>query len=148
MTALQHHVKTTFSAKRSHCSDVRALIESTLAPLNPSLSKDLLHNIILATDELFTNTVKHAYQEDASKTIGLEIQVSSLNIAVIIEHTGTPFDPSTYTPFDPNATLDQRRTGGMGVFIMEHLADQVAFERSKSGAHRAILHFHRKHPTS
>lgn len=144
MTALQHHLETSFPASRAHCSNVRALLESTLSSLTPPPSKDLLHNIILATDELFTNTVKHAYQENSQKVVDIEIQVSTDRILIEIRHTGTPFDPSSYTPFDPDATLEQRRTGGMGVFIMEHLADHLEFESSRSGEHRATLRFDRK----
>jgi serine/threonine-protein kinase RsbW len=143
MTALQHHLETSFPASRAYCSEVRALLESNLAILAPPPSKDLLHNIILATDELFTNTVKHAYQEDDTKVVALEIRVTATQIAIEIRHKGTPFDPSSYTPFDPEATLEQRRTGGMGVFIMEHLADHVAFDSTDAGEHRAILQFNR-----
>lgn len=144
MTALQHHLEISFPASRAHCSEVRALLESTLASLTPPPSKDLLHNIVLATDELFTNTVKHAYQEDPNKVVDIEIQVTTAQILIEIRHKGTPFDPGSYTPFDPDATLEQRRTGGMGVFIMEHLADQLEFETDPTGEHRASLRFHRK----
>ena len=49
-------------------------------------------------------------------------------LTVIIRDHGKPFDPSTVVTPDLDADIDNRAVGGLGVFLMKQLMDEVHFE--------------------
>jgi anti-sigma regulatory factor (Ser/Thr protein kinase) len=51
---------------------------------------------------------------------------------VMIDH-GESFDPSTVPLPDLKADLSERKIGGLGIFLMRKLMDEVHYEVQKNG---------------
>lgn len=84
----------------------------------------------LAVDEACTNVINHAYLGDDTGTIELRISADTTRFTIIIRDQGHAFDKKRYREPDLLSSLQKRRGGGYGVFIMRHLMDDVTYSRS------------------
>jgi len=83
--------------------------------------------ISLAVDELFTNMVKHAPKNTNDITIELEVHDQYL-LVTLIDRDVAPFDiiknPDPYL----GASLDERKPGGLGIFLTKNVVDDVQYK--------------------
>ena len=82
--------------------------------------------ISLAVDELFTNMVK--YDPKNPNEITIELQVVNQDLLVtLVDRDVAPFD-ITKKP-DPylGSSLDERKPGGLGIFLTKKLVDDVQY---------------------
>src|SRR3712207_1852715 len=80
----------------------------------------------LAVDEATTNVVQHGYAE-ASGEIKVVVNVDGDEFEVCIYDRGKRFDPATVPEPDLVSPLEERRTGGLGLYLMRTLMDRVEF---------------------
>ena len=85
--------------------------------------------LLLAIEELVTNCIKYGYDDSSEHTIVVELSVADHVLTVTVTDDGHPFDPLSVPP--PNLSLDiqDRPIGGLGIFLLRELADQIAYER-------------------
>lgn len=83
--------------------------------------------IELATDEAFTNIVEHAYGGESNDMVECTCQVFRDRLTIILHDCGQPFDPTIVAEPDLNAPLEERETGGLGIYFMRKLMDEVHF---------------------
>lgn len=82
--------------------------------------------IQMAVDEACTNIIKYAYSEQKG-VITLSLELVNDDLIVTIRDRGKPFDPSSVAPPDLEADLDKRRIGGLGIYFMRRLMDEVSY---------------------
>jgi serine/threonine-protein kinase RsbW len=80
----------------------------------------------MAVDEACTNIIKYAYSEEGG-VITLTCELQGNDFVVIIRDRGKPFDPSSVPPPDLEADLDERKIGGLGIYLMGKLMDDVSY---------------------
>ncbi len=90
-------------------------------------------DIQLALDEACTNTIVHGLKKDPDKTFRLEINCSIGEMEILIYEYGEPFDPDKTEIPDVNAPLDDRKVGGLGVYFVRKLMDNVQYSISEDG---------------
>ena len=91
---------------------------------------DIYGNIMIAVTEAVNNAIKHGNQSNSSKNVSLTLSLAEGLIKFRIEDEGIGFDYDSLP--DPTAPENIEKPGGRGVFLMRHLADEVAFnERGK-----------------
>jgi serine/threonine-protein kinase RsbW len=96
----------------------------------------------LALEELITNCIKYAYDDAAEHTIAVELAMEpsptgpELRMTVIDD--GRPFDPLQAPPPDLTAKAEDRQIGGLGLFLLREMADNIAYER-RDGTNRTTL---------
>jgi serine/threonine-protein kinase RsbW len=97
------------------------------------LSRQQAYNLRLAVDEVATNIVVHGYQENAqSGEIVVRMETSDEAVTVTLEDTSPPFDPTRRAmPTDEDLTkpLEDRKIGGLGIFLAMKSVDQFRYER-------------------
>ncbi len=91
-------------------------------------SDDEVYHVQMAVDEACSNVVEHAYgpgqQGDLELTCCIEDQG---DLVISIHDNGKPFDP-TLVPEPPfGADLEDLPEGGLGLYFMRKLMDQVIF---------------------
>ncbi len=93
------------------------------------LNPEKVTDIGVATEEALVNICNYAYKGETG-----EVKVSCLlddenRFIVEIEDRGIPFDIKALE--NPNLTLDihEREVGGLGVFIIKELMDEVQYRR-------------------
>jgi len=91
-------------------------------------SPNQIADIRLAVDEACTNIIKHAYKNDASKELTIQVEVDDQKLKVIIMDKGEGFDVKSYQKPNLKQQIEQRKRGGMGVHLMLKLMDEVTYQ--------------------
>ena len=83
----------------------------------------------LAVDEACTNIIEYGYANaNEVGMIDIACQRKGDEIVVVIKDRGKPFDPTSVQPPDLNASLEERKAGGLGIYFMKTLMDEVRYE--------------------
>jgi serine/threonine-protein kinase RsbW len=84
-------------------------------------------SVQLAIEELFVNMVK--YNPDAEGDIDIEVVVAGGKVTVILTEYGVAeFDVTVPKTVDTSASLAERSPGGLGVYLIQNLADTLDYE--------------------
>lgn len=86
-----------------------------------------IFNVQLAVDEACTNIIEYGYANEGGM-IDIACQRRGDEIVVVIKDRGKPFDPTSVQPPDLNASLEERKAGGLGIYFMKTLMDEVRYE--------------------
>ena len=114
--------------------DDLTVIQTALDELAQSraVSEAAAGSLRLALEELVANVFDHG---DPGREVRVRIKAAHDRLeAEVIDH-GPPFDPLTHPDPDVGASLDERQTGGLGVFLVKQLMDQVVYRRSAAANH-------------
>jgi len=89
---------------------------------------DDVSKIELAVDEACSNVIKHAYQKDPSKPIDIAMKIDLNKFTIVITDRGRGFDPAKLKMPDMKEYLAELRVGGLGIYLMRSLMDEVDYE--------------------
>ena len=90
-------------------------------------------NLNLSLDELITNIVSYGYQDSDEHEIRVTLTEQNGSLVVVLEDDGIAFDPFTAAPApDLEASVEERRIGGLGVYFVKTLMDEATYERLDS----------------
>jgi len=104
--------------------DIEVAIEEIREKLN--FQDDVYGNVMVAVTEAINNSIYHGNKEDQSKKIHLDFEMKNdFRLLVRVTDEGEGFDPDTLG--DPTAPENLENIGGRGVFLMQHLADDIKF---------------------
>lgn len=84
----------------------------------------------LAVDEATTNVIEHAYHGAPDRTIEVRIEDQGPEFRVDVVDTGNMVDPRAMPQVNLERYVSERRTGGLGVHLMEKIMDSVTFRRT------------------
>jgi anti-sigma regulatory factor (Ser/Thr protein kinase) len=93
------------------------------------LDHALAMNLNLALEEAVSNVILYAYPEGVQGEVDIRATVGKERIDFTVSDNGVPFDPVD-TP-DPDLTADvkERPVGGLGIFLVKRIMDQVSYSR-------------------
>ncbi len=94
-----------------------------------NISDEKYHDIILILDELVTNVINYAYPNGGEHIFTLDIQKIDDCIYIVLSDSGIPFDPLAKDDPDIESSLEERRIGGLGIFIVKQLSEIVEYSR-------------------
>ena len=87
-------------------------------------------NLNLSLEELITNTVSYGYQDTDEHEIRVSLTERDGSLVAVMEDDGVAFDPFTAAPApDLEADVEERPIGGLGVYLVKTLMDEVAYQR-------------------
>lgn len=121
-----------FIAQFQYLDEIRDFV-GKIARDNGFTDKEI-YNIQLAADEAASNIIEHAYEGVKDGVLNVSCGVRNDVITIIMIDYGEPFDPSAVPLPDLKADLSERKIGGLGIFLMRKLMDEVHYEtrRDKS----------------
>ena len=116
-------------AELTHLAAIREFVVDT----SRSLGADELavRDLQLAVDEVCSNSVRHGYGGREGQ-IEVTVERVGQSIKVVARDWGRAFDPEQVPLPDPGLPLEQRSLGGLGLFIVRQVMDEVRFEFSDS----------------
>ena len=120
-----------FSASFEYLDEIREFV-GDVARAGGFGDKDI-YNIQLAADEAASNIIEHAYEGDRNGVLEISCGMRDGAITIIMVDHGESFDPSAIPLPDLKADLSERKIGGLGIFLMRKLMDEVRYESKKTG---------------
>lgn len=122
-------------SRTENLAQIRDFVGSAAAEFN--IQKDVIENIILAVDEACTNIIKHAYKYSPDGEIIVKIKPAKSKFVISIVDNGITFEPDKVPEPDLQKYYRQRRVGGLGIYLMKTLMDDVKF-LSKPGKYNEV----------
>lgn len=89
-------------------------------------------------DEILSNSIRHGLAGAASHAIAVTLELSEGEIMVAVEDDGVAYDPTQATAPVLAGTLEERKTGGLGLAFMRSLTDSIEYRRI-DGRNRLVL---------
>ncbi len=86
-----------------------------------------LMQIDLAVEEIFVNIASYAYGPDGGDAV-IRIGAEDREVCVIFEDRGIPFDPTAREDPDRSLSAEERKIGGLGIFLTKRIMDEVIYE--------------------
>lgn len=119
-------------------------IDTVIAFVNEQLeafgcSTHALHQIDIATDELFANIARYAYNPHVGPaTVRVELNENPRKAVITFIDRGVPYDPLKKE--DPDITLssEARPIGGLGIYMVKKSMDGIKYEY-KSGQNILVI---------
>jgi serine phosphatase RsbU (regulator of sigma subunit)/putative methionine-R-sulfoxide reductase with GAF domain/anti-sigma regulatory factor (Ser/Thr protein kinase) len=131
-----------FSAKYDQLDAIREF--AAQAARDAGMDDSAIYAVELSMDEACTNVIEHAYEGVDGGEIECTCDTDDKNLTIIIHDHGKSFDPSTIPLPNLDADLDSRTVGGLGVFLMKKLMDDVRFEPLGEAGNVLTMVKHRK----
>lgn len=114
---------------------VPAAVAETLSAVDRAglLDEGRAVRLELALEEVLVNVCRHAYRDQRApggeKEFAVEVRALPDRLEVSIEDSGRAFDPTTLSPPDTDASLDERPVGGLGIHLVRSMVDGMEYRR-------------------
>ena len=87
-------------------------------------------NLNLALEEVFSNIVFYAFDDQEEHAISFTFENDSENLRVTIIDDGKPFDPlQSPPPDDLDKIPEERHIGGLGIYFVRSVMDDLNYQR-------------------
>ena len=97
---------------------------------------DLIFKVNLVLDELWVNVVHYS---GATGDVEISLDTDADEVRLEIADDGRPFDPLTETVEpDIDAPLEDRPIGGLGIFLVREMMDDLRYKR-ENGKNRLAM---------
>ena len=114
-------------AKIENIALVTDFVNSILEKNECSMKVQMEIDIVI--DEIFGNIAYYAYAPGSGEaTVQVEIEDSPKKMELVFIDRGIPYNPLENK--DPDVTLDieERKIGGLGIFLVKEMMDEVLYE--------------------
>ena len=86
-------------------------------------------NLNLVMEEMVSNVIFYAYPEGKHEEIELVAESDGKELTFVLSDKGKEFDPTLKEDADPNVNPMERDIGGMGIYIVKNIMNQVTYQR-------------------
>jgi len=93
------------------------------------LDMEMQMNLNLVMEEMVSNVIFYAYPEGAEATIELKAESDGKELTFVLSDRGREFDPTLKDDLDVNSNPAERDLGGMGIYIVKNIMNQVSYQR-------------------
>jgi len=93
-----------------------------------------IRTLELALEEVLVNIIKYAYRDDDS-TGSIEITCTcspARDLVIEVVDSGVPFDIFSVPDPDVSVDMEERRIGGLGIFLVKKLMDDDRYRRENN----------------
>ena len=106
---------------------LHALIQSVSEETD--MDHALAMSLNLALEEAVSNVMLYAYPDGSPGRVDIDVAVRDDRIDFRVSDCGVPFDPTAAADPDLAADLKDRPIGGLGIFLVKRIMDQVSYAR-------------------
>ncbi len=99
------------------------------------LPPKLSYNFKLALDEIITNIVSYGYDDENEHAIDVRLEVIDGVVEAEVVDDAKAYNPLDAKEPDVTADLDDRPIGGLGVFFVKELMDDVRYRYENGRNH-------------
>ncbi len=111
------------------------LVDKMIDPIVSALREiDVEHKKIyqvnLALEEILVNIAKYAYPDNQGIIdISYEMSEDNKKLKIVIKDKGTEFNPLEKEDPDLEASVENRKIGGLGIYIVKNIMDDIKYQR-------------------
>ncbi len=114
----------------NHLEEALGGLERQLDTLEPGLR----FKVLLVCEEILTNLARHADFGNRPPEVTLVLELAGQQTArLIFRDNGAPFDPREFPDPELDAGIEERRPGGLGIYLTKKYATQIDY-RSEQGS--------------
>ncbi|MDR2798989.1 MAG: ATP-binding protein [Treponema sp.] len=84
--------------------------------------------IAIVLEEIFINIARYAYTGGEGDVL-IRLGFEGPRMILQFEDSGKAFNPLEYLALNTKAGIEQRRIGGMGIYIVRKMMDEVSYAR-------------------
>ncbi len=95
------------------------------------LDAELQMNLNLVMEEMVSNVIFYAYPLGATADIELLAESDGKELTFVLSDQGVAFDPTQKEDADVDVNPADRELGGMGIYIVKNIMNQVTYQRLK-----------------
>lgn len=118
-------MKKHFDPIKDKCGDI---IEYIMSSSDIPADDGIQFKIRLSVEEVVENVVRYAYTDGIGwLEAGVELEDNGLMLAIEIKDAGIPFNPLEAGEPDLDASLEDRKIGGLGIFLTKQMMDSVEY---------------------
>ncbi|MDR0473813.1 MAG: SpoIIE family protein phosphatase [Treponema sp.] len=128
--------KTVQMELKANIENLDKILDFVNAELNLHNCPQILQNDIdIAVEEIFINIANYAYKQpdgtpdNAEGNAAICISINDEKVRIKFEDTGMPYDPFEQDEPDLLIPLEERKIGGLGIFLVKKLMDKVEYMR-------------------
>jgi serine/threonine-protein kinase RsbW len=92
-----------------------------------------------AVDEAVTNVIQHAYHGATDREIEIHFDPEGESLDITILHDGEALEDVPIPDFNLGKLVAERRKGGLGLYIMRQMMDDLRFGKADSGKSMCVL---------
>ena len=95
------------------------------------LDMELQMNLNLVMEEMVVNVISYAYPEGMEADIELLAESDDKELTFVLSDRGKEFDPTMNETTDSDMDINpaERDLGGMGIFIVKNIMNEVTYQR-------------------
>lgn len=117
----------TIEATIENISQVTAFVDEELESAGCPIKAQMQVDIVI--DELFSNIAHYAYNpETGYATVKVEVLENPLSVTITFIDNGVQYDPLKKDNPDITLSAEEREIGGLGIFLVKKMMDQVLYE--------------------
>lgn len=120
-----------FPARFEFLDEIRDMV--AVVAREGGFSEKTIYSLQLAADEAASNIIEHAYEGESDASLFMTCDMKGGDIVITMRDTGKPFNPSLVKEPNLKADLSERQIGGLGVYLMRKLMDNVEYESTRAG---------------
>ena len=117
----------TLTLEKAVLSDLPRIVEFVVKWLESQGLDEYSFPLETAVDEASTNVIKYAYNGQGG-FFQISCELQGQEIVVTIKDRGKQFDPNSVPLPDVDADLENRRVGGLGIYMMKKMMDGVSYD--------------------
>lgn len=99
--------------------------------LSWGLSKRQLFEINILIEEICANNLEHV-APGTIDFVGIALHLEKDTLSITITDHGPQFDPTKTTDPNVNLPIEERKVGGLGLYLVKHFADTISYTRKKN----------------
>jgi serine/threonine-protein kinase RsbW len=92
-------------------------------------SKEKIGEIELMVEEVLVNVIDYAYPQEEGDVEVYCYPDEDNRLVIQVSDRGVPFDPLSVPTPDLSQDINSREAGGLGIFIVRQLADELKYVR-------------------
>jgi anti-sigma regulatory factor (Ser/Thr protein kinase) len=114
----------------SELAKLNSFLEEIQARL--SISKKCLLKTNLALEELFSNILSYAFNDDTDHLIKITVTAKQCVLDIRVEDDGKPFNPLEADDPDLRYDIENCPLGGLGIHLVKSFMDDIRYKRNQN----------------
>jgi serine/threonine-protein kinase RsbW len=100
-----------------------------------ALPEDFEVPVTMCLEEVLSNVIRHGCRPGQDCSVQVRYNILPGGIEIEVSDAAKAFDPLSLPPPDLTVPLEQRRAGGLGVFLVRQMMDEVHYEHRNGRNH-------------